>query len=47
LEWSLGLSTSIQGFDLSVTYHDTDLTDGNGAQDVADSRAVFAISRSF
>jgi len=47
LEWSLGLSTSVQGFDLSITYHDTDLKDSEGAQDIADSRAVFAVSRSF
>jgi uncharacterized protein (TIGR02001 family) len=47
MDWSFGLSTSVQGFDLSVAYIDTDLKNSEGAEDVADSRAVFTVSRSF
>ena len=47
LDWSFGLSTSVQGFDLSIAYIDTDIKDSQGAQDIADSRAVFSVSRSF
>ena len=47
LEWIIGLSTSVQGFDLSIAYMDTDLKNSEGAEGVADSRAVFSVSRSF
>lgn len=46
-DWSFGLSTSFQGFDLSFAYIDTDLKDSDGAQGIADSRGVFTVSRSF
>jgi uncharacterized protein (TIGR02001 family) len=47
LEWSFGLSTSVQGFDLSIAYHDTDIKDSEGAQGNSDERVVFSVSRSF
>ena len=47
VDWSIGLSTSAVGVDLSLTYHDTDIdssvADINGAED----RVVFSIGKSF
>jgi len=41
-EWSLGLTMPFKGLDLSLSWHDTDIS----GDDQADSRLVFAISRS-
>lgn len=47
VEYSIGLSTSTAGVDLSLTYHDTDIdssvADTNGAED----RIVFSVGKSF
>ena len=45
-DWSLGLGYSTNGFDLSVTYVDTGLSNTECAKN-CDARAVFGISRSF
>jgi len=45
-DWSLGLGYSVSGFDLSVSYVDTDLSTSE-CSDGCDSKAVFSISRSF
>lgn len=46
LDWGIGLGYSTNGFDLSVTYIDTDLSKQDRAIG-ADGTAVFGISRSF
>ena len=46
VDWSVGLGYSTHGFDLSVTYVDTDLKTADIA-DGADETAIFGISRSF
>jgi len=46
VEWSIGLSTSAAGVDLSLTYHDTDIDDSIGG-DAAEDRVVFSIGKSF
>ena len=46
-DWSLGLGYAVAGFDLSVTYYDTDLDEPTECADGCDSRIVAAISRSF
>jgi uncharacterized protein (TIGR02001 family) len=44
IHWRIGLSYEIKGFDLNLSYQDTNEADFLG--NVADSRLVFAISRS-
>ena len=46
VEWSIGLSTSAAGVDLSLTYHDTDIDDSIGGED-AEDRIVFSVGKSF
>lgn len=48
-DWSIGLNASVEGFDLSVRYHDTDLTDAEcfGDTSICEGRVVFTASRSF
>ena len=46
VEWSIGLSTSAAGVDLSLTYHDTDIDDSIGGE-VAEDRIVFSVGKSF
>lgn len=46
-DWSAGISASVLGFDAGLSYIDTDISDAAGAADLADSRVVFVISRSF
>ena len=43
--WRLGLSKAIKGFDLDLSYWDTDAEDYLGSY--ADSRVVFTLSRTF
>jgi uncharacterized protein (TIGR02001 family) len=43
--WRVGLSKAIKGFDLDLSYWDTDAEDYLGSY--ADSRVVFTLSRSF
>ncbi|MDX1392513.1 MAG: TorF family putative porin, partial [Rheinheimera sp.] len=43
LDWSVGISTEVLGAGLSLTYVDTDKSELY----LADSRVVFAISKSF
>jgi uncharacterized protein (TIGR02001 family) len=45
-DWSVGLGYTTNGFDLSITYVDTDLTEADKSSG-ADGTAVFGISRSF
>jgi len=47
-EYSVGVSKSVSGFDLGLTWHDTDLssTECFGGTDLCDSRVVFALSKS-
>ena len=47
-DWSVSISRPILGFDLSVAYIDTNLSDGEcGDPDNCDARAVFTVSKSF
>ena len=47
-EYSIGVSKSVSGFDLGLTWYDTDLssTECFGGTDLCDSRVVFALSKS-
>jgi len=45
-DWSIGLGATVEGFDVSVTYSDTDL-DSSECADGCDDRVVLAVSRSF
>ena len=44
IEYSVGLSTSAAGLDLSLTYHDTDIDTSAG---VGEDRLVFSVGKSF
>ena len=44
LDWSIGLSTSAAGVDLSLTYTDTDISE---SLDLGEDRIVFSIGKSF
>lgn len=46
-DWSLGLNYAIGGFDMSLSYVDTDLDEPDECSDGCDSRVIFGISRSF
>lgn len=46
-DWSLGLGYNIEGFDLSVQYVDTDLSEPSECADGCSSRLVFGVSKSF
>lgn len=46
-DWALGLGYSVAGFDLSLTYTDTDLDEPEEIADGSTDRIVFGISRSF
>lgn len=46
-DWSLGLGYSVAGFDLGLTYYDTDLDEPTECADGCSERVVFSISRSF
>ncbi len=47
LDWSIGLGYSIEGFDLSLQYIDTDLREPGECADGCDARIIFGISKSF
>ena len=48
LDWSIGLSTSAAGVDLSLTYYDTDISESNADfGEAAEDRIVFSIGKSF
>ncbi len=46
-DWSVGLGYTLEGFDMSLTYVDTDLDEPSECADGCDGRAIFSISRSF
>jgi uncharacterized protein (TIGR02001 family) len=46
-DWSLGLGYTLAGFDLSVSYVDTDLDEPRECADGCAERVIFGISRSF
>ncbi len=46
-DYSIGVGTSLLGFDMSVSFIDTDIKDSEGAKNLADERVVFTIGRSF
>jgi len=46
-DWSIGVGYAIEGFDLSLTYVDTDLDEPSECADGCDARVIFGISRSF
>ena len=46
-DWSVGLEYSIYGFDLALTYSDTDLDEPEECADGCSGRVVFGVSRSF
>ena len=43
VDWKVGVSNNLAGFDLELAYYDTDVDD----DDLADARVVFTVSRSF
>lgn len=45
-DWGVGLGYNFKGFDLAVTYTDTDLSESECA-DGCDERVIFSVSRSF
>lgn len=45
-DWSVGLTKSVAGVDLGLTYVDSDGDDSNMFGDLADSRVVFSVSKS-
>ncbi len=46
-DWSVGLGYNLEGFDLSVSYVDTDLDEPGECADGCESRIIFGVSRSF
>lgn len=46
-DWSLGLGYTLQGFDLSLQYVDTDLDEPRECADGCAARAILGVSRSF
>jgi uncharacterized protein (TIGR02001 family) len=46
-DWALGLGYAVQGFDLSLTYSDTDLDEPTECADNCSDRLVFAVGRNF
>jgi uncharacterized protein (TIGR02001 family) len=46
-DWSLGLGYTLEGFDLALTYHDTDLDEPEECADGCGARLVLSISNSF
>lgn len=46
-DWNVGISRDFLGFNLSLTYHDTDLSTVECGNDNCDARAVFTVSREF
>lgn len=49
LEWSAGVTATVEGFVLTLSYVDTDLSRGEcfAGRDLCRARAVFTVSRSF
>ncbi len=47
MDWSIGLGYTLEGFDLSLQYIDTDLDEPGECADGCDSRVIFGISKSF
>ncbi len=45
-DWTVGISTNLNGFDLGLTYKDTDLNQSECA-DGCDAAGIFSISKSF
>lgn len=45
-DWSIGLGYNVAGFDLGLSYADTDI-DETDCADGCDARAIFSVSRSF
>jgi uncharacterized protein (TIGR02001 family) len=46
-DWSVGLGYNLEGFDLALTYVDTDLDEPSQCADGCEDRVIFSISRSF
>lgn len=46
-DWSLSASTSLGGFDLSLAYTDTDISEDDDPDELADAKIVFSIGRTF
>lgn len=46
-DWSIGLDYSVYGFDLALTYSDTDLDEPEECADGCSGRVVFGVSKSF
>lgn len=46
-DWSVGLGYNFKGFDLSLTYLDTNLDEPSECADGCEERVMFSISRSF
>lgn len=46
-DWSIGLGYNFAGFDMSLSYVDTDLDEPSECADGCDARGIFGISKSF
>lgn len=46
-DWSLGLNKTVEGFDIGLKYHDTDLQEPDECADGCDGRLVFSVGRTF
>lgn len=46
-DWSVGLTYTLDGFDFSVAYVDTDLEEPTECSDGCESRVIFGISKTF
>lgn len=47
IDWAVGVSYYVAGFDMSLQYVDTDLDEPTQCADGCDSRVIFGVSRSF
>lgn len=46
MDWGIGLSTNIEGFDVGLKYIDTDLDETEDCADGCEERVIFSISKS-
>lgn len=46
-DWSIALGATVEGFDLSLAYIDTDLSEAECGSEHCEARAVFTVSKSF
>lgn len=47
MDWGIGLSANVEGFDIGVKYIDTDLDETEDCADGCEKRVIFSLSKSF